>query len=996
MDGDAAYCAASNIIKCKNITDVGDIMDFDNYYKYTKNFHENSPQKYKSVKKSQIFPNEIKELIHRRNFEFDTLDNIEIRTVDSYFPYIDEHLGNNLDNIKQFIINCFTFANSRKRIDIIIEILDKFLSTKKNNYDSLFRKAIIESMSINSKIFDFHLVIRELSNRGLIDLKLNILTKMKRLYYDFPCYLYSCELKDIAIVDIIKKDALNEFIEFTSLGYDLSSKICFEKFNRFKKLKCFKNKALYANKKLLISIAAFYSSVSIFKYLYINTNQIEEETFVCSVEGGNVEIFRLLLQKENYHFNFELLEIAILYHNNEIADWIYENLDPYEQKQKDEIIQFSIEARNLYYFLNHIDFINPKRAKEHILTAIYYQSLPIFKILDWIDNNNSNFQDEIECACVCNNQAMIKHILFNHIDSINYGPLFLKILFKNIPFSEVKSIVSLINHLDESFDLWSDNSIFENYISFPSLNFISNILGFGVGINKFQFVCNINLIQFHNIIKRKISLLSYSIIKHENDLFNALILIPGIDVNQVQISPLLVSAIKNNIEAFKILINHPQIVFTKNDITTIIQTKRSDEIIDILKSSERIKDIYIELIEGIIVFRDFFYKFRYLKILDYSKIVPKDAILSNGVSFLVKLILFYLDSDKMKQISKLIDEMVNDGYSYVNCEHINLTYFFLCKKVKNETKKKIIKMKGFSALDIMEYGSNEMVYSMNYVNELLDLEDLNIDSIFDKIVRKAACSANGSTEILIKALNHKNLSVETVAKVYFDAVTEISNNNLYIIKLLLRYRDGIIRNYEIYGFIKGIVKKATDSCVMAANFRIFKYIIGKKLFIYDQFIHYFKHICFIYFSPLKLRFLMSEARPEDLEFCINIAVHALIKNIERVKDFRKYNFLFSYPDVDYSNTEVVSMLMKQKNVNVIIHFLSVMLKETKYFSDGLILHTMIKNNANEVVEMLCSFPDINLRMKDREGHTSLHYCKICNNKEAYRTISKRIREMKND
>lgn len=80
MDGTDAYFAASNIIKSENVTDISDIIDFDNYYKYIKN--EKSFQKHKSAIKSRFFPNRIKELVQRHNFEFETLGKIEIRTID--------------------------------------------------------------------------------------------------------------------------------------------------------------------------------------------------------------------------------------------------------------------------------------------------------------------------------------------------------------------------------------------------------------------------------------------------------------------------------------------------------------------------------------------------------------------------------------------------------------------------------------------------------------------------------------------------------------------------------------------------------------------------------------------------------------------------------------------------------------------------------------------------------------------------------------------------
>ena len=94
---------------------------------------------------------------------------------------------------------------------------------------------------------------------------------------------------------------------------------------------------VFEDKKLTpLSLAAYSSSLNVFKFLLVNGAQILAQTCACAVRGGNEEIVEILFQQD---FQFDnLLNDAIFYHQNNIAKWIIDN--------------YSIQITNVFFALN--------------------------------------------------------------------------------------------------------------------------------------------------------------------------------------------------------------------------------------------------------------------------------------------------------------------------------------------------------------------------------------------------------------------------------------------------------------------------------------------------------------------------------------------------------------------------------------------------------------------------------------------------------------------
>ena len=72
-----------------------------------------------------------------------------------------------------------------------------------------------------------------------------------------------------------------------------------------------------------IDVAALFGSLSAFKFLMIQGLPITKTTIKCSVRGGNADIIETLDQM-GFSFN-DCFEVAVVYHRNELATWLYEN-----------------------------------------------------------------------------------------------------------------------------------------------------------------------------------------------------------------------------------------------------------------------------------------------------------------------------------------------------------------------------------------------------------------------------------------------------------------------------------------------------------------------------------------------------------------------------------------------------------------------------------------------------------------------------------------------
>ena len=100
----------------------------------------------------------------------------------------------------------------------------------------------------------------------------------------------------------------------------------------------------------LIDHAAFYGSLKCFKYLLLNSKDQSQQLAKYAVAGGNTEIIHICEQNKKKFLG--TLKVAIYYHQNDIAQWIFENE---KDMTDDNSINWCIDANNfvmLQYFLD--------------------------------------------------------------------------------------------------------------------------------------------------------------------------------------------------------------------------------------------------------------------------------------------------------------------------------------------------------------------------------------------------------------------------------------------------------------------------------------------------------------------------------------------------------------------------------------------------------------------------------------------------------------------
>lgn len=950
------------------------IINFNEYYKYCE--FPTTKSKYPSCNyKASIkeMPKEIKELIRREKEEIKKLENLD----STAFERLLIHLNEDFDKIKSFILNCLTVANyNQSQIEAITEILTKFLTMKNSNYPIFFKKALLESMLLTTKFDRYMEIINTLSSTCFKDLgKISYIKKS--LGGEYWCQL-------------IKEDNLNEFIEYTSTNFDFS-----ESYFGFTP----------------INLAAHYSAVKIFKYLMLYNADITEETGRCCIEGGNLEILRLLIQR-----NIDLqssLETSIIYHQTQIFKWLLEKY--FDPKKINRHLLCAICERNfkvfLYLIKNYGDTIS--NFENLIYSAIKSQSYLMYRILKQLDNNHY-YQNEIEHAVALNNQPIIKYILNYNQREIKYSIFLVETMIHDIPFNECNAIMSNMSQIDKSWNFkedvlgsWKDNPEL-------SFNFLNNLIRFGIDLN-------------HTARDNLSTLLSISIKKQNKNIFRILISYPGIDVNKGDISPILQAVLKKDIEALQLLVNRPdiQVCESSDSLEAIGVTQKilKKSILNVIKTNEKIMNEILSqaFFNGFLTYYetiDRFYMRDCIKNLLLDNETAKRIVDSNGTSILA-LAAIHGDYEILK-------DLIDNGFQYVNSSHTSVIQVFRSEFFDLDYKKKLMKIDGFSAFDIMDIGSHKKVYHFSYAAELLELDDINVDSILSNIIQDVLNEDNNheiATNNFITALNHQNITSSVAANIFYDKLISYSNNeNIKLLQLLFeKFKEEIISdhraNQTIVSLINGINASILSDLrsdshnhfnflvqVKELCYRHLKFIIQERVFCYNQFRNNFKFLVKLFNSPERIKFLLSVANHDDLESFILISLEYILKAIEsdKIKDVSEYFFLLEYENVDYNNMNIINrivMMQNTKNAVKLISFISLNAKidpnyanNTK-FSDPP-LHYAISHNNLSVALLLILFDKINLRLKNSSNLTPLALCKINNQHELYRIIVHAIRSNK--
>lgn len=162
----------------------------------------------------------------------------------------------------------------------------------------------------------------------------------------------------------------------------------------------------------LMEYAAFFGSLKIFKYLYLNDENITDSIWQYAIHGNNAEIIHLLEEKLDMNPEYSLY-YALLFHNYEIADYLINNYDLNEFCNSDSI-QFYMMKNYNFKFLNE-KYILDSNLNESLIFLSKYNYIDLVKLL--LSNKDINkvvFTDNyypIHCAISNGNIEFVKFLL---------------------------------------------------------------------------------------------------------------------------------------------------------------------------------------------------------------------------------------------------------------------------------------------------------------------------------------------------------------------------------------------------------------------------------------------------------------------------------------------------------------------------------------------------------------------------------------------------------
>lgn len=277
---------------------------------------------------------------------------------------IDQKILENRHDTSTFLYLISKIANNHHRINDFFTKIEHIIKSIKDDILKHFTNTeIFDIFKQNKRLLLF------LLQEKIIQLDTKIVSKIiegKYREFFYPHYFYteikpfiSCILdadikrkipenfdqkrsngeNDQIVCELIRKDSIEEFITFVNKSH-LSLKSTIE-------LSIFETNPLLLKKKkvTLIEYTAFYGSIQIFRYLYLNNVELSSSLWIYSIHGANEEIIHILNEQkvepkfefieynETHHFyseryviSFEgCLKEALKCHHNEIANYILNN-----------------------------------------------------------------------------------------------------------------------------------------------------------------------------------------------------------------------------------------------------------------------------------------------------------------------------------------------------------------------------------------------------------------------------------------------------------------------------------------------------------------------------------------------------------------------------------------------------------------------------------------------------------------------------------------------
>lgn len=166
------------------------------------------------------------------------------------------------------------------------------------------------------------------------------------------------------IAEIIRNDDIQQFQELVSqTNVNLNSKVPYS----------FYEDCEFINKKkempLLIEFAAFFNSINIFKFLWINGIRGTQTSLQFAIAGGNYEIIHLFESVYKNKINSMFLESAIYFNRNDIFSYLQ---DTYEIQTSIKHFYLAINSYNTEIFVCLLNEAFDKIKKSEFLKKIFF------------------------------------------------------------------------------------------------------------------------------------------------------------------------------------------------------------------------------------------------------------------------------------------------------------------------------------------------------------------------------------------------------------------------------------------------------------------------------------------------------------------------------------------------------------------------------------------------------------------------------------------------
>lgn len=234
-----------------------------------------------------------------------------------------------------------------------------------------------------------------------------------------PFTEYLFKRKIIKLNRLINPPRLPFTIEEFELGFDVNSVEAAIKKDDLDQLSILsiesdlrKNVKLHRKEMSTISMAAYFGSLNVFKYLMLNGIPITVETAQNAVKGGNEEILQLVMEK-NLDFS-SLLKTAIEYHRNDIIKWLIES-GFYEQISLNHCIRSINTLAFTYFLINGSDVNQNENGLTPLLLASERGRNDIVQFLIEKGADITFANDEGDCAftrAAVNNHFNVLKTLF--------------------------------------------------------------------------------------------------------------------------------------------------------------------------------------------------------------------------------------------------------------------------------------------------------------------------------------------------------------------------------------------------------------------------------------------------------------------------------------------------------------------------------------------------------------------------------------------------------